>query len=67
MRAKAKSSSTPYPIWVEGEYITETPIRPSDGAIRPVGHYIDKFDGAVHFLMHTEELKGAYENAERKR
>ena len=26
-----------------------------------------KFDGAVHFLMHTEELKGAYENAERKR
>lgn len=42
MRAKAKSSSTPYPIWVEGEYITEPPIRPSDGAIRPVGHYIDK-------------------------
>ena len=27
MRAKAKSSSTPYPIWVEGEYITEPPIR----------------------------------------
>lgn len=42
MRAKAKSSSTPYPIWVEGEYITEPPIRPSDGAIRPAGHYIDK-------------------------
>lgn len=42
MRAKAKSSSTPYPIWVEGEYITEPPIRPSDGAIRPTGHYIDK-------------------------
>ena len=41
MRAKAKSSSTPYPIWVEGEYITEPPIRPSDGAIRPAGHYID--------------------------
>lgn len=32
MRAKAKSSSTPYPIWIEGEYITEPPIRPSDGA-----------------------------------
>lgn len=29
--------------------------------------YKVKFDGAVHFLMHTEELKGAYENAERKR
>ena len=42
MSAKAKSSSTPYPIWVEGEYITEPPIRPSDGAIRPAGHYIDK-------------------------
>ncbi len=42
MRAKAKSSSTPYPIWVEGEYITEPPIRPSDGAVRPAGHYIDK-------------------------
>ena len=42
VRAKAKSSSTPYPIWVEGEYITEPPIRPSDGAVRPAGHYIDK-------------------------
>lgn len=42
MKAKAKSSSTPYPIWIEGECITEPPIRPSDGAVRPVGHYIDK-------------------------
>lgn len=42
MKAKAKSSSTPYPIWIEGEYITEPPIRPSDGAVRPAGHYIDK-------------------------
>lgn len=42
MRAKAKSSSTPYPIWIEGEYITEPPIRPKDGAVRPTGHYIDK-------------------------
>lgn len=42
VRAKAKSSSTPYPIWIEGEYITEPPIRPSDGAVRPVGHYIDE-------------------------
>lgn len=42
VRAKAKSSSTPYPIWIEGEYITEPPIRPKDGAVRPAGHYIDK-------------------------
>ena len=42
MRAKAKSSSTPYPIWIEGEYITEPPIRPSDGAVRPTGNYIDE-------------------------
>ena len=42
VRAKAKSSSTPYPIWIEGEYITEPPIRPKDGAVRPTGHYIDK-------------------------
>ena len=27
MRVKAKSSSTPYPIWIEGKYITEPPIR----------------------------------------
>lgn len=42
MRVKAKSSSTPYPIWIEGEYITEPPIRPSDGAVRPTGNYIDE-------------------------
>ena len=42
VRVKAKSSSTPYPIWIEGEYITEPPIRPSDGAVRPAGHYIDE-------------------------
>lgn len=42
VRAKAKSSSTPYPIWIEDEYITEPPIRPKDGAVRPAGHYIDK-------------------------
>lgn len=42
MRAKAKSSNTPCPLWIEGEYITLPPIRPSDGAKRPEGHYIDK-------------------------
>lgn len=42
MKARAKSSKTPYPIWVYGEYITNPPIRPKDGAVRPEGHYIDK-------------------------
>ena len=42
MKARAKSSNTPYPIWIHGEYVTNPPIRPSDGAERPEGHYIDK-------------------------
>ena len=42
MQAKAKSSNTPCPLWIEGEYITVPPIRPADGAKRPKGHYIDK-------------------------
>ena len=37
-------------------------LKPDD-----IEEYRVKFDGAVHFLMHTEELKGVYENAERKR
>lgn len=42
MKVRAKSDGTPCPIWVHGEYITEAPVRPCDGAIRPKGHYIDK-------------------------
>lgn len=42
MKERAKSSNTPYLIWVHGEYITEPPKRPVDGALRPKGHYIDK-------------------------
>lgn len=42
MKARAKSSSASCPIWVQGDYIKEPPIRPADGAKRPVGHYIDK-------------------------
>lgn len=42
MKARAKSSNTPYPLWVHGEYVTNPPIRPSDGAERPEGHYIDR-------------------------
>lgn len=42
MKARAKSSNTPYPIWIHGEYVTNPPTRPSDGAERPEGHYIDR-------------------------
>jgi len=41
VKAKAKSSSTPHPVWIQGEYITEPPERPADGGKRPAGHYID--------------------------
>ena len=58
MKAKAKSSSTPYPIWIEGECITEPPIRPSDGAVRPVGHYIDKggYPGANVYEVNIDTM-----------
>lgn len=42
MKAKAKTGNAPHPIWVSGDYITKPPVRPADGAKRPVGHYIDK-------------------------
>lgn len=42
MQARAKSTNTPYPIWVYGEYITDPPPRPADNIPRPTGHYIDK-------------------------
>ena len=58
VRAKAKSSSTPHPIWVQGEYITQPPIRPADGAHRPAGHYIDKggYPGANVYEVSIETL-----------
>lgn len=58
MEARAKSSNTPYPIWVQGDYITEPPIRPADGAKRPVGHYIDKggYPGANVYEISIETL-----------
>ena len=67
MRAKAKSSSTPYPIWIEGEYITEPPIRPSDGAVRPVGHYIDEggYPGANVYEIDINTLCGQTDAADR--
>lgn len=58
MKARAKSSKTQHPIWVQGEYITEPPIRPADGAKRPVGHYIDRggYPGANVYEINTETL-----------
>ncbi|HIW80273.1 MAG TPA: hypothetical protein H9742_01910 [Candidatus Acetatifactor stercoripullorum] len=56
MKARAKSSNTPYPIWVYGEYITNPPMRPSDGAKRPEGHYIDKggYPGANVYAINLD-------------
>ncbi len=58
MKARAKSSSAPYPIWVQGEYTTEPPVRPVDGAERPKGHYIDKggYPGANVYEISIETL-----------
>lgn len=58
MKARAKSSNTPCPIWVQGEYITEPQIRPVDGAKRPAGHYIDKggYPGANVYEISIETL-----------
>lgn len=58
MKARAKSSNTQHPIWVQGDYITEPPIRPVDGARRPAGHYIDKggYPGANVYEIIIETL-----------
>lgn len=58
MKARAKSCNTSYPVWVQGDYITEPPIRPMDGAKRPVGHYIDKggYPGANVYEISIETL-----------
>lgn len=42
IKARAKSSGTPHPVWVEGRYVTDPPRRPSGGEERPTGHYIDR-------------------------
>ena len=52
----------PWNVWRDmKEMYGRQYLKPDD-----IEEYKVKFDGAVHFLMHTEELKGAYENAERK-
>lgn len=58
MKARAKSSDTHYPIWVQGEYITEPPVRPMDGARRPIGNYIDKggYPGANVYEINMETI-----------
>lgn len=56
IRAKAKTSNTPYPVWVQGGYLTEPPVRPSDGLKRPTGCYIDTggYPGANVFEINIE-------------
>lgn len=53
----------PWNVWRDmKEMYGRQYLKPDD-----IEEYKVKCDGAVHFLIHTEELKGAYENAERKR
>lgn len=58
MKARGKNKGTPHPIWIQGEYIREPPIRPMDGAKRPIGHYIDKggYPGANVYEISAETL-----------
>lgn len=42
VQAKAKSCSTPHPVWIQGDYLTKSRELLEDGAVRPVSHYIDK-------------------------
>ncbi len=67
MKAKGKTSGTPHPIWVEGEYIKVPPMRPCDGAMRPIGHYIDKggYPGANVYEISAETLCRATGTADR--
>lgn len=57
MKARGKSSNTPYPIWIHGEYITTPPKRPG-GEVRPEGHYIDKggYPGANVYAVSADTL-----------
>lgn len=57
MKARAKSSNTPCPIWIYGEYITTPPKHPS-GEVRPEGHYIDKggYPGANVYAVSADTL-----------
>lgn len=57
MKARGKSSSTPHPIWIYGDYITNPPKRPN-GEKRHEGHYIDKggYPGANVYEISPETL-----------
>ena len=57
MKAKAKSSNTPYPIWIQGEYTATPPKRPN-GEVRPKGRYIDKggYPGANVYAVSADTL-----------
>ncbi len=58
VKARAKTANMPYSIWVQGEYITEPPIRPTDDLKRPIGHYIDTggYLGANVYAIDVETL-----------
>lgn len=57
MKARAKSSNTPCPIWIYGEYITAPPKHPN-GEVRHEGHYIDKggYPGANVYAVSADTL-----------
>ena len=57
MKVRAKSSYTPCPIWIYGEYITTPPKHPGREA-RPEGHYIDKggYPGANVYAVSIDTL-----------
>lgn len=57
MRARAKSSNTPHPIWIEGKYTTEPPSKPG-GEERSAGHYIDEggYPGANVYAVRMDTL-----------
>lgn len=57
MKARAKSSNTPYPIWIYGEYTATPPARPN-GEIHSEGHYIDKggYPGANVYAVSADTL-----------
>lgn len=57
MKARAKTDSR-HPVWIYGEYVTESPSCPADGRARKTGHYIDKggYPGANVYEIKPESL-----------
>lgn len=57
MICKGRHVAPPH-IWVQGEYLTKPPVRPSDGKEREVGNYIDKggYPGANVYEVIPESI-----------